>query len=1158
MAGNGKLSVPPADNPEYFNFSDWEGIGGDGSSQAETNQAILNNLGDLEPPREVFDSLVSIEKLTEKNNSKSKKKKIGSSLKRLFSSSNRRNSGTGLENEYLPTPSTPNDTFKMSGSLPSTPTKTPHNPFFRHNSESKSHRSSLTRQLSNPATPSTPDKAITSTPSSKLYYNTHATKTATKPTAFISPVKSSKPPPGPSKPHKSSVNVSPVKVLGRVRTRSTSTGREGVQGMEAPPLPVLHSMCRGFIEAEMPSIVILYSGGCNDSRRWRDYLAKMLEMREEERYKGKVVGQRVEEFSETGGLSIREEGRRCEEIVYHCALVLVIISPKMTQWLDRTRIILGKILHPSKVVGLMLGVSHSDLTPSITLTLQHFPNWRLVDIKGGEEDSDFLIGQHCKEILASQEESNKQPEEPKFKVFPRKLSPGQTKVQIIMDGFIDDREKLEVFISLDERKYTIDEAKWLKDDLVQVEIPGSLFQSTLIAELELKLNGVSYGSKQLKLENAATILESAWQVCTDPVTILSDAFDVRFVNSQDIDEFLSASLEKKLSISDLLNTRYKGGITEKSFLRDHSNLIHFCAKHGFTRVCQTLLNLGYQKYLSVPNILGLTPPECAEKSGYHALAQELRGCLPPQHEYQYPSVGCVEGEDGYLLPSRPEDQQVPDQDYQNQCHDCQVPSTPLPPKYTELIPPKLNSIQEKFPEFDSKSVSQRFTQEDPSSFYQIPPSPIPVIVPSPPEVSKVDSNKSPSDSSSLLPTPPTTRLSATSYLTMAPPVLKKAMSEPRPVPCFPIPKSGSFSNFSSSYSDQVLAEGPIPPIPHSAMSREELIKTFCQDRPGSTPPYLSHGDTPPPSYLSTRPESTPPDYFDIHPSAATSPSVGIPSAELGSGRKVDDDGSPLDHHVHTDTGVVYLPIDNHDSDSELTSYFEAGKISEQALLSYRKNSTSGDMVQEEAELGKNKNNFLIVDSGEVGKVKKMLGRLSPARSKFSMGSLRRKTGSGSRTGPQFDANENIIDGENSADKTAVLSAEDLEDSVLNITNSRCSSLKNVSSPLVPVPVKAGQHSLTLPSPEKKIKSNSSSSLYDIPRHLSSRINKEDFMTTVNNNLGDYIMAENPGKRIMIIPQQSSLCKITTARKYCTSYQAVKNSNEGAYENVKIIPISKEN
>jgi len=1132
MTERRKLSAQlPADNPEYFNLSDWEGIGGDGSSQADTNQSIIANLGDLDPPREVFESLVSIEKLTEKNNSKAKKKRLGSSLRRLFSGSSRRNSGTGLENEYLPAPSTPNDIPKSFGSLPSTPTKTPQNPFFRQNSESRSLRSTLTRQLSNPVSPSSSTEEGT-TCSSPSYYNTQNKAKALKPGK--SPVKHSKPPPCPGKLNKTLVH-SPLKtaVLNRVRTKSSSSsGREGVPGMEAPPLPILHSVCRGFVEEEMPRIVILYSGGCNDSRKWRDYLAKVLEMRDDERDKGKVVGQRVEEFSETGGLFIREESRRCEELVYHCSLVLVIISRKFTQWLDKTGIILGKIINPNRVVGLRLGVSPTDITPATTTSLQHFPKWRVVEI-GGDEDSDFTIGQYCQEILAKHQQNTSQPEEPKFKVFPRKVSPGQSKVQLVMDDMIDksEREQFELLISLDDKKYSVEDAKWVKDDLAQVEIPSSLFQSTLIAVVVLRLNGRSFGSRQLKIENAATVLESAWQVCTDPVTILSDAFDVRFISNQDIDEFLSASLEKKLSISDLLKMRHRQETREDSFMRDHSNLIHFAAKHGFGRVCQTLLSLGYDKYLTVPNILGLTPPECAEKSGYHSLAQELKGNLPAQHEYQYPGLGCVEGEDGYLLPSNSPDQQVPEIESSNVLHEYQVPNTPLPPKYADLFPPKLVPIQEKSPESDFKTVSQLVPKEDPSNFYQVPPSPVPVSVPVP-EISKIcPSSDSPSDSSSTISISPT-RLCATSYLPMEPPMLRKAMSEPKQSPRFTIPKSSSFSHFSGSYSDKVLAQGPIPP----AMSREELIRTFCQDtpqsRPGSTPPSLQSENldqTP-----TVRPESTPP---DIEYCAVTSSAIGIPARKQNNVHQSGE--SPLEHHVHIDTGLVYLPIENHDSDSEITSYYESGKITEQEMNSHRKESSDVEDV------GKSKVISLSLESGDVGKVMKMLGRLSPSRSKFNMGSLRRRKGS--KAGPTFDDNENVIEVVHSSDKKLCL--DNLGNSVLNLSNTRSSSLKNISTPLPP---KTSLHSKTLPN-SGMVSKMPISSLYDIPRDLS---NKDDYIMPLNSNVEAYINAEDPNKRrVMIIPQNLSVGK-KPSRKLSSSC-LVKNSNEGAYENVKIIPIAKE-
>ena len=116
---------------------------------------------------------------------------------------------------------------------------------------------------------------------------------------------------------------------------------EGWPGLEAPALPVLHRACHGYLVKDLPRTVILYSGGCSASRRWRDYLAKALV----ESLGGddlSIRGQRLEEFSELSGPGQGEERKRCEEIVYHTDLVLVILTPKFMSWLEKYRIVLGK------------------------------------------------------------------------------------------------------------------------------------------------------------------------------------------------------------------------------------------------------------------------------------------------------------------------------------------------------------------------------------------------------------------------------------------------------------------------------------------------------------------------------------------------------------------------------------------------------------------------------------------------------------------------------------------------------------------------------------------------------------------------------------------------------------------------------------------------
>lgn len=117
-------------------------------------------------------------------------------------------------------------------------------------------------------------------------------------------------------------------------------------GMEAPTQPLLHPTCKGFQAKDMPGLVILFYGGCNISRRWRDWVGKELENSSApvgQSGKLRVGGQRLEEFGELSGGSGSDEGqnRRCEEILYHCDLVIVIISPAFISWLEKSKIVIG-------------------------------------------------------------------------------------------------------------------------------------------------------------------------------------------------------------------------------------------------------------------------------------------------------------------------------------------------------------------------------------------------------------------------------------------------------------------------------------------------------------------------------------------------------------------------------------------------------------------------------------------------------------------------------------------------------------------------------------------------------------------------------------------------------------------------------------------------
>ena len=192
------------------------------------------------------------------------------------------------------------------------------------------------------------------------------------------------------------------------------------------------------------------------------------------------------------------------------------------------------------------------------------------------------------------------------------MSQGQPKVQVCLDSPCSTPcPDLALQITLQDTTFTLHQVKWLKDDLIQVELPCPMFQATAIGSVELVLQGKHLGSRQLKLENAATVLESAWQAAGDPVSLLSDAFSSPFSSLAEVDSYLAASLERRLSVSDLLSRPSPPKCQDEDVgdtVRDHATLLHFAATHGLTRLAHCLLSIGFSRFLTVPNILGLTPP----------------------------------------------------------------------------------------------------------------------------------------------------------------------------------------------------------------------------------------------------------------------------------------------------------------------------------------------------------------------------------------------------------------------------------------------------------------------------------------------------------------------------------------------------------------------
>ena len=123
------------------------------------------------------------------------------------------------------------------------------------------------------------------------------------------------------------------------------------------------------------------------------------------------------------------------------------------------------------------------------------------------------------------------------------------------------------------------------------------------------------------------------QATSDPVSLLSDAFSTSFSGLAEVDDFLKASIEERLSVADLLTgPGHRTPVGEEGLVSniphpiglrslqhpwfnnmqlcscqagDHATLLHFAASHGLTRLASSLLSLGHSRLLKFMLFWGL-------------------------------------------------------------------------------------------------------------------------------------------------------------------------------------------------------------------------------------------------------------------------------------------------------------------------------------------------------------------------------------------------------------------------------------------------------------------------------------------------------------------------------------------------------------------------
>ena len=128
---------------------------------------------------------------------------------------------------------------------------------------------------------------------------------------------------------------------------------------------------------------IVCSSKCQVSSAWAVYFSKVFQTSSDH---CTVSTEHVETFTEDNKNHLADE---VAEKIFHAHVQIVILSPNFLKWIfDHPSLVFGNLLNPEKVLGLLLGVTPSDILPEHRSSLILFSSWKLINVV--ENSSSFI------------------------------------------------------------------------------------------------------------------------------------------------------------------------------------------------------------------------------------------------------------------------------------------------------------------------------------------------------------------------------------------------------------------------------------------------------------------------------------------------------------------------------------------------------------------------------------------------------------------------------------------------------------------------------------------------------------------------------------------------------------------------------------------------
>lgn len=383
--------------------------------------------------------------------------------------------------------------------------------------------------------------------------------------------------------------------------------------------------------AEMDDILIVSSHQSEAATMWVNYLKLCFRQINRSRNKPpfKIMCVGLEDIVGSQVLPLANEER-----MMNVKLQIVILCPQFLHHIYENpgpATTLGRLLHPDRVLAMLLGVDESAVTEQHRAALISYQQWHHLPVRDQDESfvRRFLL-EALDMISRALRQQTSKADKAFFSVIPKKVKQGQNKVIVLLNEPTEKEDKLKVSVDKNGERLEISSVKRRNPYTLYFQMPESCLEVSMLVSIHVEKNGQALGYRQVKCESRMRELDQILRSCDNPLEFMCQTLGFSPGDREHMDNFLVAAFQRNLPPHfNLLNTQgHPHHHRAYTSTEEYPTLLHFAARNGLEKLAWQLLECPGGEYAcEIRNSCELTPAEMAEAAGHTKLANALRGYM---------------------------------------------------------------------------------------------------------------------------------------------------------------------------------------------------------------------------------------------------------------------------------------------------------------------------------------------------------------------------------------------------------------------------------------------------------------------------------------------------------------------------------------------------